>query len=283
MFFWSAPTAPIGLIDLPLTLLVYSLASAAALSAVLLTKAQGLPAAFLGGCIMGWLVEGVVVATTFEAFPFQLVWTPMAWHGLITGAVLVGVWRWAVAAPLRLAATIVALVLFGAAWAQYWPLERSAMPSLLEVTLYLAGLGLLVPVGHIVLDRLDPIETPPRWLLATPPVLFALVWLVQLVLTLDPTRLALPVAIGLATLAMRGTGRREPSLRLHPASRPLLHWVFLLVPLGVAISASWGWSTFGGLAVNGPIAIATSVASVAIFAVLLGSALWRRRTRKAPN
>ncbi len=275
MLFWSAPTAPLGLIDLPLVLLAYSLASAAALSAVLLTRARGLPAALLGGSIMGWLVEGVVVATAYDAFPFQLVWTPLAWHGLVTGLALVGLWRWAMGSIARLLTMAVALIVFGTAWALYWPLERTTMPGLVDVALYLVWPGLLVVLGHITLDRLGNLERPAIWVLLAVPAGFALVWAIQLVLTADPRRLALPVVIAVAVLAMRGS--RSPVLALGRAPHWSRHALFLLVPAGIAVAASALWSSAGGLPTNSVIAIVTSGGSlVALGWLLVRAALSRR-------
>ena len=88
--FWSAPPAGWTPLELAVTWVVYSLCVAAALSAVLWSGVQGWRAVFLGGAVLGWLIEGVVVATMYAAFPFQVVWTPLAWHALITGLVVVG-------------------------------------------------------------------------------------------------------------------------------------------------------------------------------------------------
>ena len=44
----------------------------------------------LVGALYGWLVEGVVAATVYGPLPVSLVWTGVAWHGLLT----VGVGWW---------------------------------------------------------------------------------------------------------------------------------------------------------------------------------------------
>ncbi|MGV3492158.1 MAG: hypothetical protein ACO1OG_12655 [Devosia sp.] len=274
MLFWSAPREPVGALDTALTLLAYSICAAAALSAVLIMRAQGLAAAFLGGAIMGLLLEGVVVATAYDAFPFQLVWTPLAWHGLITGLALIGLWRWAIAAPRRLAALIAALAAFGTLWALYWPLERTNLPAWPDLAFYLIGLGLFVPC-HILLDRLGSLELPPRWVLALAPAIAALVWLVQLALTLDWRRLALLPTLALLVFALRG--RRSPGTPL-----PLLaahHWthhlLFLLVPALITLGATLLWPLTGGLPVNTPLALLTSTTSLLATIWLLARALRR--------
>ena len=44
---------------------------------------------FLGGALLGWTIEGIVVTTTYEALPFSISFTGLAWHALIS----VG-WAW---------------------------------------------------------------------------------------------------------------------------------------------------------------------------------------------
>jgi hypothetical protein len=43
-------------------------------------RARSLPAVFLAGAVYGWILEGVVVSTVYEAFPTQIHFTALAWH-----------------------------------------------------------------------------------------------------------------------------------------------------------------------------------------------------------
>ena len=77
--FWMMPPPGITPLDFGLTVIAYSIAAAVALSAVIWTGVGGIRAAFLGGAIMGYMSEGVIVGTIYEGVPLQLIWTPC--HG----------------------------------------------------------------------------------------------------------------------------------------------------------------------------------------------------------
>ena len=105
-FFWMIPPPGITVPDFTMTVIAYAIACAVALSAVIWTGVGGLPAAFLGGAVMGYMAEGVIVGTIYqlEAFPFFLVFTPLAWHALLSGGLILGVGRLgARLGPLRMA------------------------------------------------------------------------------------------------------------------------------------------------------------------------------------
>lgn len=88
--FWARWRPGDTLLGLTMTWLIYSVL---AFFVLLIVNRFGVGdpySVFLVGAVFGWLVEGVVVQTAYEAFPFQLVWTPLAWHALIS--VLAGVY-----------------------------------------------------------------------------------------------------------------------------------------------------------------------------------------------
>ncbi len=67
-----------------LTWLLYALAAGVVARVLLRFPARTGPALVLAGALYGWLVEGVVAATVYLALPLSLVWTGVAWHGLLT-------------------------------------------------------------------------------------------------------------------------------------------------------------------------------------------------------
>lgn len=251
MLFWSAPRGPVSVVELALTWLAYAVCSAAALSMVLVTGVQGWRAVFLGGAVLGWTVEGVVVATMYDAFPFQVVWTPLAWHALVTGLVVVGAGRVAGRWPLwRRVATWLVVGVVAGLWASWWPIERGAMPSLGATAAYLVGLGLLVPVGHLVLDRVGHVAVPSRPVLLMAPVILGVGWLVRFVLAPTPLYLVLPVLLALTWWLMRRWSDEAP--------RP-----------GLALGGGSGGGVGAGVRAQAPFLIAPVVGS------LLASQLWR--------
>lgn len=46
--------------------------------------------AVLGGALVGWVIEGAVVAAVYEAPPFSFLWTSVAWHGPVD--IALGLW-----------------------------------------------------------------------------------------------------------------------------------------------------------------------------------------------
>jgi hypothetical protein len=276
-FFWSGPQADFSVLQLPLLWLVYSLGTALALSAILLTGVKGWRALFLGGAMFGFAIEGAVAGTMFQAFPFQLVWTPLAWHALITSLCIFGLTRRTVVWPIsKLMAGWIAVGLFGGVFAAYWPLERQTMPGLLETAFYLVGLGLVVPLASIALEKVSTVTLSPRWVHGIAPVLLTGYWLVHVVTTLSPFVLALPACLLLTAAAMARLGKGPAAITFEPSPKPLRHWLFLLAPATTTLIAYCAWQTIGGLPTNIPVALLTSSAALALFAVLLFQAFRQR-------
>lgn len=268
MLFWSAPPAAVLPGELALTWFAYTLATAAALMAMAATGASGWLAVFLAGCIYGWLTEGVVVQTVYDVFPYTLVFTGMSWHALLT-ALLIGLGArraasWTLPRQLWF---LLALGLFYGLWAQYWPLERQALPPPMTVALYLGGLGLCVPLANLALDRLPPRLAFSRWEIIPTAGLFAVLWGLQLLATPEPQRLAIPLAIA-ATLWMLhrlGSGTKGVDLGTTPPALRWRHWLFLLVPALTSMLAVVGWAGLRGVETNWPVAIATSLLALGLW------------------
>lgn len=275
--FWTAPTDAFTLVEVLLTAAAYSLVVAAVLGAVIWSGLGGWRALFLGGALLGWLVEGVIVGTAYEAFPFQLIWTPLAWHAAITGLALGGICRAGPHWPLwRHLGALLALGLFGAGFAQLWPLERGAMPDIAAVVVYLVGVGLLVPLCNLLLDR-QRLSVTPSWLHKGAAAVLAVIWVVQLAFAPTVLRLAVPVLIGATLWAMRRLGRTS-QVQTVSLGRPAPVWrhaLFLIAPLVTSFGAVAGWENIGGMEIW-PIALLTSAFGGGMWLWLVGSAVWRK-------
>jgi hypothetical protein len=273
-FFWSAPTDDFSFWQLPILWLVYSLGTGMALSAVLLSGVTGWRALFLGGAIFGFAIEGAVAGTMFQAFPYQLVWTPLAWHALITSLVLFGLSRMTAKWPVRkLVAGWVGLGVFGACFAAFWPLERSNMPGLAPTVFYLVGLGAVVPLASFVLEKVATVELPPSWVHAIAPLLLTAYWLVHVFGTFSPLVLTLPACLWLTWYAMRKLGKGKAPVVFQKSPNPVRHWLFMLAPLITSGTAYFTWNTFGGLPSNIPVAVVTSTIALALFCFLVVKAV----------
>ena len=273
MLFWSAPHPGDSAATFLLVWMFYSLAVWAALVASAWAGPGGLAGLFLAGSMAGWLVEGLAVDQLYSALPFSILWTPMAWHALIS--VILGLWLVRRAAGWRPARQVTFLIAFGAmlgVWAWYWPLER-AVPPPGTTFAYLVGAGLVLPVANLVLDHLPRRYPYRRGEARAALAVVALIWALKLAVSLNVALVTLS-ALCLATLwLMRRIGHGSAPFALPPAPRhPARHWLAMLIPLTAWGVAQAGWRAFpAGIAVNVVFALGLSAAALGLTAL----ALWQ--------
>lgn len=277
--FWSMPSADLTVLQWALTVVAYSIASAVALSAVIWAGVGGWPAVFLGAAIVGYMSEGVIVGTIYQPVPplFYLVWTPLAWHALITGGVLMGLGRAGAAmGPWRMALVWAGYGLFGAFWAQYWVSERSDLGATPALAVYLGGCGLVVVLAHVVMDRMGSLPRPSRWVLWIAPGIAAAFWVAQSVADPNPMRVVLPLILGLILWGMWRLGDRTRPVSLGAPVPVWQHGLFLIAPLVLVLLAPWGWAQgWGTLNANWIVAGLSIVGSV----LWLGFLIWQAARR----
>lgn len=278
-FFWIMPPSGITPLDFVFTVIAYSIAVAVALSMVIWTGVGGVKAAFLGGAVLGYMSEGVIVGTIYQMEPpvFYLVWTPLAWHALITGGVILGLGRVGLSAGRRVLLWG-ALGLAGAYWAQYWPSERGGLPDPGLLAAYILGLGLLVPLAQVAMDRMGQMPQPRAWVLWVAPGLAALVWGAQTVAEANPYRVVLLAVLALLWWVMRRLGQAGP-VSFGPGAPVLHHLLFLIAPLIVVVLAPLGWAQQGWvtLEANWVVAVLTCLISVGWLGRLIWSAAQGRQ------
>ncbi len=277
-FFWTMPPPGITPLDFVFTVIAYSIAAAVGMSVVIWTGVGGVKAAFLGGAIVGYMSEGVIVGTIYQPMPplFYQVWTPLAWHALVTGGVILGLGRVRFS-PGQRVALWGTLGLVGAFWAQYWPSERGALPDAGLFALYLVVLGLLVPLAQVGMDRMGQVPRPRRWVLWVAPGIAALVWGAQGVAEMNPFRLILIPILALLIWVMRRLGGAGP-VSLGAGVPVWHHLLFLIAPLVTVVLAPLGWAQgWGTLGANWVVAVVTCVVSVLWLGGLIWSAAQRRQ------
>jgi len=284
--FWTAPPAGLPALQVAtqalLTMFVYALCAAVGLSAMLASGCGGWRGAILGGALMGISVEGAVVSTMYDAFPVQLVWTPLAWHSLLTAGVVFAASRWAAAGPLWRHGLVLSLAGLGFGfWGGYWVSERPelALAGPLPSLAYLGGAAVMAVAAQIALDRLHPLPVPPRPLLWAAPVLVLLLWLVQSALAPAPQRLAGPVMALATAWAMMRLGRGQ-SASLGPAAPARRHALAMALPLIAAPVAAALWSSEEPIPTNLIVLAITAPAGLGLWLWLL----WRayRSAASAP-
>lgn len=273
--FWIMPPEDLTLLGWGVTVIAYATASAVALSAVIWSGVQGIRAAFLGGAIVGYMSEGVIVGTIYQPSPplFYLVWTPLAWHALITGGLLFGVGRAAaVLGPLRMALIWAGYGLAAAFWAQYWVVERPGLPDPLHFAIYILGAGLIVPLTQVVMDRMGQLPRPRPWVLWIAPAIAAAVWIIASIADPNPMRVVLPLILGLLLWVMRRLGQRDRPVPLGEPVPVWQHLLFLTAPALVVLLAPLGWAQgWGSLEANWVVALAGILGSV----IWLGRLVWQ--------
>jgi len=266
--FWTTPAPDLRVAELGVTWLAYSVAAGAALSAVIWSGVRGWRAAFLGGALLGFMIEGAVVGTMYDAFPLQLVWTPLAWRALISGLCVLGGGLALARGPVwRQGLGLLLLGVFGAVWGLYWPLEGKVLAGVPGMLVYLALTGLGTGAALGVLTRLPEMRWGRWWLWVAPGAMVVL-WVVQTAAAPSPVRLIWPVMIGATVWAMgRGDGG---------SFGPPVAWAralaFVLAPVVTALLAVQGWAVLGGVGVNVPIALGTGAVGLGLWFWLL----WRR-------
>lgn len=156
--FWGRPgRAPIG--ELILTWVIYSLLTYATLAVVITYRVRRASAVFLAGAFYGWLSEGVLVQTTYDALPLQLSWTGLAWHALLS----IGLGWFALSAALQKSAAYSVLLssLLGAFWGfwavMWWqPEEGGRVTSPSSFASHAFSVGILLLLAFAVLPRIVP-------------------------------------------------------------------------------------------------------------------------------
>lgn len=275
--FWIVTPAGLRPVDLVVTVIAYAIACGVALSMVIRSGVGGLTAAFLGGVVMGYMAEGVIVDTIYQPpVLFHWVWTPLAWHALISGGIVLGLGRCgAVLGPWRMALVWSGLGLGFVYWAQYWPgVTDGPLPGSGTLAVYLAGFGGLAVLAHAGLDRIGHLPRPPAVVLWIAPGFAALIWGMQTLAEMNPARLLLPVTLALIWWIMRRLGQRAVPVPLGAPVPLWQHGLLLLVPLIVVGLAPLVWGQGrGSFEANAVVAGITGLASLGWLSRLLWRAL----------
>ncbi|MEY1556432.1 hypothetical protein AB3Y40_12440 [Yoonia sp. R2331] len=163
----------------------------------------GWPGAVVAVGLFGIVIEGVVVPVLYEAVPFSILWTSLAWHGLLTiGCGLFGFRAVARRPVLAVPVFAVAGLLLGVWLGFMWVAEQGQMDvarlSLQVVLAYGMFIG-----GHMIVDRVaDRPWVPTRGDLVVLWGLVLAVWGLMWALPLFPVSLVLPLLIALSWWAM---------------------------------------------------------------------------------
>jgi hypothetical protein len=193
------------------TWIAYSLTGYAALAAVSIFRVRRPAGVFLAGAVFGWLVEGVVVGTTYEMLPLSISFTGLAWHALISFAI--GLWALPEILSRRrglVIPVVIGIGLFFGAWGINWnanPQEYHA--SAAEFILFAAAATvLLIPAyGIFTAIRRTPIRIFPAEGVAL--ILVALFFFAFRAGAQPIALCVLPVLLGITFAALWWNRRKE--------------------------------------------------------------------------
>ncbi len=286
--FWSRPRPEDTLLDWFWTWLAYSLLAFVFLTAVRYFRVNSLPALFIAGGLFGWLAEGVIVQTMYDNFPWQLSWTGLAWHALIS--VLFG-WHYLPRAFRngQTARTALIAALAGLAWGfwavNWWVEEPARVAAPLEFGLYALAFVSCLVGAYWLREKLAAHAAMPRWTIGTILALFALYFVFVAVPAQPLALIVFPPALLLVLLTLRRhrQGAPESSLLDQPERGELLQVLpVLLMPLAAVAVYSLFYFLDWRIQSNWVVALVTTPAGAIAFTWSV-VAIWRRKIPEKIN
>ncbi len=233
------------------TWIAYSLAGYAALAVVSIFRVRRPAGVFLAGAVFGWLLEGVVVGTTYEILPLSISFTGLAWHALISFAF--GLWALPEIMSRRrgwVLPAVIGIGLFFGAWAMNWNANAAEYhASALEFVLFAAAAtALLIPAyGIFTALRRTPIRIHPAEGGAL--VLLALFFFAFRAAAQPVALCILPILMGVTFAALWWNRRKETAGSLLsdplppvPAKASTALFLIAVAAITVYVLAVWlGW------------------------------------------
>ncbi|MCG2787482.1 MAG: hypothetical protein L6461_20525 [Anaerolineae bacterium] len=281
--FWAQIRPDDSLANWISTWVAYSLAAFVFLtliSAFRVTSKWGL---FLAAAVFGWLVEGVIVQTTYEQLPLSISFTGLAWHALIS--VMLG-WYAIPKALLQnspfATARIAGLTGLGyGLWAIYWWVEEGQASSIAEfATFSFLSTGVLIFAYWLNnLVSKHPFA-PSRLAIGLNFLAFLLFFLFVTVPAAPVALLLLPVLLSLAIWGLWKT-RQAPGQPFLESLTGTIRWwnylLLLLLPLSAVAVYSLAWTLNLRLNTNWVLYIITTPLGFGLFGYSLYKA-WRAKT-----
>ncbi|GIT89933.1 hypothetical protein JANAI62_05830 [Jannaschia pagri] len=210
--FYPLPLQP----DLAIGVLAYGVIGWSAIAMLAVARRWDRAAWWLAAGMIGFLAEGVLVAELYTALPLTLVWTPLAWHALVT--VFGGLLGFRAALVRGALATLAFGVLLGGVlglWGGWmWAAEELPggqtqfdWPPVSDYAVQLLCAWVLLSVGHWGWNRVAP-RVPDLNLRAdlwSLTVLLGTAWAFAWAAPMFPWSLLLIVLVAATAWGLRGT------------------------------------------------------------------------------
>jgi hypothetical protein len=206
--FWGSFERAYHLPDVLLMGVPYVVAVVVAVFALERLAPPGADGLLLAGALVGWLVEGVVVATTYEALPVSIAVTALSWHALLS---VLATW-WLLPRLLRrpMPSRLAGVAAIGAVWGlwgAFMARDGHVTPTPSDVVAYVVLTTLWLAAATWAWDRRPAGPLVPAAAGWTATGLLAAGFVVRAV-TLPVAAVVLPPLVALTVLAMRRLGRR---------------------------------------------------------------------------
>lgn len=236
--FWARVRPGDSLVGWAGSWLAYSVMAFVFLSLLARFRVATVWALFLAGAAFGWLLEGLVVQTTYENLPLSISFTALSWHALIT--IWVGwyaVRRALLAGPRSILLWAAAIGLFYGFWAISWWVEPDGgVAHPLDFARFALLTSLLLIVAYWVYDRTVPSFFVPNRIAEIAVALLLAVYFVLVAVRAAPVAaILLPALLGALFLALRHNRRLagQGSLLDSPArtAKPWHYLCLLALPL----------------------------------------------------
>ncbi len=203
MFWTGRPPSDTFFLEAIPSWIAYSFITFLFLTAVTYFRVLSLWAVFLAGALYGWLLEGVLVQTMYDAFPIQISFTGLSWHALLS--IIFG-WWW-LQRRLLAGRALLPCLLFGLVlglWSIGWWLEPDiAIASAESVVVYNLLFGLLLVPAYVLWSRFDLNQFRPSRMEVIGALMLALVYFVLVTVPTQPLALlTLPPLLAIVLWAL---------------------------------------------------------------------------------
>jgi hypothetical protein len=281
--FWAQMRPDDSLANWISTWLAYSLAAFVFLTLLSVFRVTSKWALFLAAAVFGWLVEGVIVQTTYEQLPLSISFTGLAWHALIS--VMLG-W-YAIPKILLKNSAFATLRVAGLAglgyglWAIYWWIEEGQASSIVEfATFSFASTSVLIFaywLNNLVSKQLF---APSLLVIGLNSLAFLLFFVFVTVPAAPVALLLLPVLLALAVWGLWKTRLAPGQPLLESLTGTIYCWnylLLLLLPLIAVAVYSLAWTLNLRLNTNWVLYLITTPLGFGLFGYSLYKA-WRAKT-----
>lgn len=207
MFWTGRPVEQGVLIEWIPTWLLYSFITFLFLAVVDYFRVRTIWAVFLAGAIYGWLLEGIIVQTTYDDFPLNISFTALAWHAIIS------VWiGWYLLPRLMRTGKNLAWVCIGLGigfgiWSIGWWAETAIAP-IESVALYNFGFGFGLMIAYVGQNRLK--LNINRKVVYAGIILLAIYYALVTIPTQPLALIVMPILLGITLITLRKNRRDEP-------------------------------------------------------------------------